>query len=173
MTTIETVGTLLLVRHARAGLRGTGPEDLDRPLDERGRAQAEALPELLRPFLAGPGTGITDGSATGPSADLLSSPARRCVETLAPLARALGRSVDVDDALVEGCEVHALLARIEQLRGPTVWASHGDVIPELLGLLARRGLDLGNDPRCAKGSTWVIGIAGGIARTARYLPPPA
>lgn len=156
------MGSLLLIRHARAGLRGTGPEDLDRALDEDGRAQAAALPDLLRPHLP----------SAGEVVDVRSSPARRCMETLAPLGAELGVPVTVDPALLEGCDVRVLLARLEGLTGHAVWSSHGDVIPELLMMLARRGVDLGPDPRCAKGSTWVIQVADGEVRSADYLAPP-
>jgi len=166
------MGRLMLVRHARAGLRGTGPEDLDRPLDDRGRAQAAALPGLLGPLLHDPASGPDPVTDLKHAVELRSSPARRCVETLTPLGAALGVDVAVDDALVEGCDVRVLLDRLGGLDGLAVWASHGDVIPEMLMMLARRGLDLGADPRCAKGSTWVIDVSGGAARTARYLPPP-
>jgi phosphohistidine phosphatase SixA len=161
------VGSLLLVRHARAGLRGTGPEDLDRALDEDGRAQAAALPDLLRPHLPG-----ADLPGEREVVDVRSSPARRCRETLAPLGAELGVPVTVDPALLEGCDVRVLLARLEGLTGHAVWASHGDVIPELLMMLARRGVDLGPDPRCAKGSTWVLQVADGEVRSADYLAPP-
>jgi phosphohistidine phosphatase SixA len=158
------VPVLLLVRHASAGARGSGPEDLARPLDARGRVQARALPQLLAPHL---------GSEDDAVVDVRSSPARRCVETVRPLAAALGTDVVVDPALVEGCDVRALHGRIATLSGPTVWSSHGDVIPELLAMLARRGVDLGPAPTCRKGSTWVVEITGGEARSARLLPPPA
>ena len=177
---------LLLVRHASAGERGIGPGDLERPLDARGFAQAAALPALLSPYLdprlgvdggmAGGMAGGTDGGATASSAlpvDIRSSPARRCMETVRPLAAALGTDVTVDPALIEGCDVRALHDRLATLPGPTVWSSHGDVIPELLEMLSRRGLDLGTSPTCRKGSTWVLQIRDGEVRTARSLPPPA
>ena len=156
---------LLLVRHARAGARGVGPSDLDRPLDERGRRQAATLPALLLPVL---------GDAVDRDARPLiaSSPARRCIDTVAPLAAALGTEVTVDAALTEGADVRTLHERIASLTAPTVWSSHGDVIPELLAMLARRGLDLGPDPSCRKGSTWVLDVASGTVRSARSLPPP-
>jgi len=162
---------LLLVRHARAGARGTGPADLDRPLDERGRAQAAALPALLRPELLRPEL-QTDLPAGAGGVEVRSSPARRCRETIDPLALMLGVEVIVDDALVEGCDVRVLHERIAAIDRPTVWCSHGDVIPELLTMLARRGVDLGPDPRCRKGSTWIISIEAGVAVTARSLAPP-
>ena len=56
---------------------------------------------------------------------------------------------------------------------PTVWCSHGDVIPALLLLLAARGVDLGPDPSCRKASTWVLELAAGRVTAARHLPPPA
>ena len=161
---------LLLVRHARAGQRGLGPGDLDRPLDARGEAQAQALPGLLGPLLE-----VEHGTVHG-AVEVRSSPARRCIATVAPLAATLGVPVEGDDALVEGADVVPLLARIGTLARTTVWSSHGDVIPELLMMLARRGVDLGEDPRCRKGSTWVLdvedGVDGGQVVAARYLAPP-
>jgi 8-oxo-(d)GTP phosphatase len=154
------VARLLLVRHARAGRRGLGPEDLERPLDVRGEAQAEALPALLAPHL--------DGVVT-----VRSSPAVRCVATVEPLARSLGTELVVDGALVEGSDARLLLPRLATLAGTEVWSSHGDVIPELLMLLARRGLDLGTDPSCRKGSTWVIDVEDAQAMRATPLEPPA
>ena len=158
---------LLLVRHARAGERGHGPSDLDRPLDARGIAQAQALPDLLLPVLA-PGGGAPDLGLV----EVRSSPARRCIDTVTPLAAALGVEVVVDGALVEGSDVAELLARVATLARPTVWSSHGDVIPALLMMLARRGVDLGEDPRCRKGSTWVLEVSDGEVTTARYVAPP-
>ena len=153
---------LLLVRHARAGRRGLGPEDLERPLDERGEAQAAALPALLAPHLDRP-SGVV----------VRSSPAVRCVATVEPLARVLGAEVVVDDELVEGSDGRRLLPRLATLADAEVWSSHGDVIPELLMLLAHRGLDLGPDPSCRKGSTWVIDVEDGEAVQATPLAPPA
>ncbi len=169
---------LLLVRHASAGDRGIGIGDLERPLDARGIAQAAALPAVLSPYLglSLDVDGRTDAGATRMSAlpvDVRSSPARRCVETVRPLAAALGTDVTVDPALIEGCDVRALHDRLATLAGPTVWSSHGDVIPELLEMLSRRGLDLGSSPSCRKGSTWVLQIGDGEVHTARSLPPPA
>ena len=165
---------LLLVRHASASKRGSGVGDLERPLDARGLVQAAALPAVLSPYLDADRD--TDVGATSTSAlpvDVRSSPARRCIETVRPLAAALGTDVVVDPALMEGCDLRALHDRLAALAGPTVWSSHGDVIPELLARLSRHGLDLGPSPTCRKGSTWVLDVTDGEARTARSLPPPA
>ena len=55
----------------------------------------------------------------------------------------------------------------------TVMCSHGDIIPMLLEHYAARGVDLGMDPVCPKGCTWVLEIDGAqdvVAAT--YLAPP-
>ncbi len=152
---------LLLLRHASAGPRGSGAGDLDRPLDERGSLQAAAIVDLLAPLL-------------GADPDIRTSPARRCRATVGPLAERLATPAVVDDGLLEGGDVRALLTRIEDgITRPTLWSSHGDVIPELLEMLARRGLDLGPRPRVEKASTWILGVQDGAVVTARHLPPPA
>ncbi len=151
---------LLLVRHASAGARGSGLADLDRPLDVRGNAQAAALVDLLAPLL-------------GEDPDIRTSSARRCRETVAPLAARLATPAIIDEGLMEGCDVGALLIRIEAgIERPTLWSSHGDVIPALLDMLALRGLDLGPGPRVEKASTWVLRVEDGVALAARHLPPP-
>ncbi|MFZ9325595.1 MAG: SixA phosphatase family protein, partial [Ilumatobacteraceae bacterium] len=65
-----------LVRHAKAGSRNDfDGDDRERPLTNSGRRQAAALATRL--------------AALSPSI-IMSSPYRRCVETLEPLAVAIG-----------------------------------------------------------------------------------
>ncbi|MFL5943631.1 MAG: SixA phosphatase family protein [Gaiellaceae bacterium] len=108
--------TSVLLRHASAGDRDhwDGPDRL-RPLDERGRRQASELVELLRPF------GLRR---------VVSSPYARCVETVEPLATALGVPLEEDDRLAEGAGPGAE----ELLREDGVLAcTHGDVVCDVLG----------------------------------------
>jgi 8-oxo-dGTP diphosphatase len=78
---------LLLVRHARAGDRHAWEgDDGERPLDTRGAAQAEQLVHALSPFRVD---------------RVLSSPARRCVQTVEPLAAARGLEIELRDELSE------------------------------------------------------------------------
>ena len=138
---------LLLVRHADAGPRGTGASDVHRTLSARGRRQALALVDLLVPLLTDPTRGSSastdEGDASAACAvTVRSSPAERCHATVTPLATALGTHVELDDRLFEGADVGALLDRALALTGPTVWSSHGDVIPALLRLVALRGVVL-------------------------------
>jgi len=114
--------TSVLVRHASAGDR---PEwvgdDRFRPLDARGRRQAAELAELLGGFEL---------------RRVVSSPYARCVETVEPLASALGLTVERDDRLAEG----AGRAALELLREEgVVCCTHGDVVGDLLGHGLKKG----------------------------------
>jgi phosphohistidine phosphatase SixA len=106
----------VLVRHASAGSRSDWNEDDKlRPLDPRGHEQADALVELLRPFDVH---------------RVVSSPYVRCVQTVEPVAAALGVEVELDDRLAEG----AGSAALELLREDGVVAcTHGDVVEDVLG----------------------------------------
>ena len=150
---------LYVVRHAHAGSRdqATGP-DHERPLSERGWRQAQALVEVLGE------AGITR---------LVSSPYRRCVQTLEPLAGTLGLAVEVDERLAEGTGFAPALAVAEELTAaPAVVCSHGDVIPDLLEALVRRGMELQDPARWPKASTWVLTRDDEGFVKARFLPPP-
>jgi 8-oxo-dGTP diphosphatase len=140
--------TVLFVRHAVAEDRDDWDgDDDDRPLTRRGRDQAVALVALLFEF---------------DIHEVVSSPSLRCVDTVAPLASARGLRVRRESTLAEGNgRVAAALVAAQLERTSTVvMCSHGDVIPDAMGIL---GFDC---DRCAKGSTWVLD--GG----ARYLHAP-
>ena len=78
---------VVIVRHARAGKRGSwaGPDE-ERPLDRRGRAQAAALVDVLAGYQV---------------ERIHSSAARRCRETVTPLAEAVDLPIDEDRLLGE------------------------------------------------------------------------
>ena len=76
---------IVLVRHASAGDPDAWEgDDRLRPLDGRGRRQAEQLVELLAPYEL---------------TRILTSPALRCVQTVEPLAHARGLAIEVRDEL--------------------------------------------------------------------------
>ena len=151
---------LLLVRHAVAVSRRAwpGPDRL-RPLDGRGRRQAEGLVAQLKRFDV---------------ARILSSPTDRCIQTVEPLARELDLPVEEAPELAEGMGTSAIgLARLG-VDGPVLLCSHGDVLPELIDRLDEDGrLGTGRERRFAKGATWVLEAEGGRFTRAHYLPPPA
>lgn len=112
----------VLVRHASAGDRNDwNGDDRLRPLDERGRRQAVELVEELRPLEIG---------------RIVSSPYVRCVETVEPLAAALGLEVQLDDRLAEGAGDDA--AELLREKG-VVACTHGDVVHALLGRGLKKG----------------------------------
>jgi len=148
------------VRHAVALARRkwNDADDL-RPLTPRGVAQAEALPEALADYEI---------------RRILSSPSVRCVDTVRPFAK--DRRLDVDETtdLAEGSTYLAVALVRGCASTPSVLCSHGDVIPHVLdALVAKDGVDLGPDPKCAKGSMWAMEFEDGRCVAARYIPPPA
>jgi phosphohistidine phosphatase SixA len=111
---------VILLRHASAGDRSawTGDDRL-RPLDDRGRAQAEAL----RPVLAK--LGVTRA---------VSSPYVRCTQTVAPLEL----DIELDDRLAEGAAASGVRELLAQLDG-AVACTHGDVVEAVLGRPLKKG----------------------------------
>jgi len=93
---------MLLVRHASAGSSSEWEgDDYDRPLDDRGIDQARELVSRLAPFRV---------------ERILSSPAKRCIDTVGPLARARDLVVEVlgeldqERMFTEGIELVRTLA---------------------------------------------------------------
>jgi 8-oxo-dGTP pyrophosphatase MutT (NUDIX family) len=142
---------VVLVRHGRAGSRTEwdGPDEL-RPLDDKGRRQAQRIAEVL-PLLR-------------PTA-VLSAPRIRCEQTVAPLADALSLPVVPLPELGEeefSADPEAGLAVLERLLtrstpGVTVVCSQGGAIPSALMALDVRVHGARLFPPSAKGSAWVLG----------------
>lgn len=151
--------TVLLVRHALAGVRGTWPgDDLERPLDEHGRAQA---------------TAITDCWADRAVDAVHSSRAVRCTATVEPLAADHGRTVQQAPELLEGTPTATTLGWLERLEGEVVVAcSHGDVIGNVIHRLQARGTTLEGGLRWPKASTWELVVADGLVTHGTLHPPP-
>ncbi len=151
---------LYLVRHAKAGSRGNWEgDDRERPLSDGGWRQAAALAGRLAPLALG---------------SLVSSPYMRCRQTLEPLAAALGRDVICDDRLAEDRGFAGVLQLLTKLPDGSVLCSHGDVIPDTIGALERRGCSIAGAPDWRKASVWVLlrDGSGGVSRAAAW-PPPA
>ena len=152
--------TIYLVRHAKAGSRSEWEgDDWLRPLSPAGQAQARGLLGCFH---------------DARFRHILSSPYVRCMETVVPLSGAHGVEIAPTDALAEGAPLEgALMLLKEHSDSGALLCSHGDVIPMVLDHLAAGGLDIGNSPRCEKGSVWVLKTKGGDVVTARYVPPPS
>jgi 8-oxo-dGTP diphosphatase len=155
-------GTVFLVRHAHAGDRSRWKgDDRERPLTSKGRRQAAVIADRL--------------SQCG--ADVIqSSPYLRCVETLEPLAKRLGTKLRKSESLAEGADTDEVLDLIGRSSGMHLaLCSHGDIIPDVISRLERRGAKLRSPNgklEFAKGSIWEIGVRDGAAVEARYVPAP-
>lgn len=149
--------TVFLVRHGSAGLRDDGdPADRDRPLDDGGLDQAKQLTRLLSDV---------------PVVRVLTSPARRCRETIEPVATSHHLVAEPHDDLFEGTPIEAsweLLDWAAHVVGDVVLCSHGDVIPELIRRAQLRGMDIPTKSGCAKGSCWTLDHDGTRFVTGRY-----
>lgn len=155
----RTTGAIYLVRHAKAGSRAQweGPDE-SRPLSKSGKRQAEALIDRLAAFSI---------------ARIASSPAVRCLETVGPLAKQRGLTVEPVDALVEGSDGDDVLDYITaHADPPTVICTHGDVVGDVLTRLVDQGLAVESETRWEKGSAWVLDFDGESFLYGRYLPPP-
>lgn len=156
---LSQTGTLRLLRHTTAGDRSKwSGQDKNRPLTKKGRRQAEAIAESLRD------AGIER---------ILSSPYDRCVQSVEPLSRLTGATIEVSDVLGEEPDLDATYAVVDGLVGANaVICSHGDVIPALINRMMWAGLSLSSRFYCSKGSMWEIEVDGGKFTTGSYVPAP-
>ncbi len=153
--------TLLIVRHAHAGVRKSWDgDDRLRPLSDRGLAQAKTLANKLAPH---------------EPARILTSPTVRCRQTVEPLAAEFGLDVHDDDRLFEGPnrpDISSLLDEAERKK-TLVFSSHGDVIPALLYELVDRGMTHDDRLIWQKASTWIVQYSKKHGWGAgSYLTPP-
>jgi 8-oxo-(d)GTP phosphatase len=147
---------VVLVRHARAGKRAEWHgNDNDRPLDDVGRRQAQHLAHFLARF----------------SPDrLYSAHPVRCVQTLRPLADALGCEITVDGTYSDAAyaaQPDTAVDAVVALAEPgcvTVVSSQGDAIPGLVERLAPE-VESGTTK---KGAAWVLGFRDGKPVSADY-----
>lgn len=117
---------IILVRHGSAGKRGawSGDDGL-RPLDARGRKQAQGIASAL----------VDRGVDR-----ILSSPYVRCLQTVEPLTAALKLDVEERPELAEGAGPSAASALAEEMAGwNAVLCTHGDVVEDLLGKPMKKG----------------------------------
>jgi 8-oxo-(d)GTP phosphatase len=158
--------SILLVRHGSAGSASSwsGDDDL-RPLDDAGFAQAEGLVWLLTRFDV---------------REIISATPLRCLQSVEPLASAVGLTVNQQAVLSEegyyGKEREAarILRRAASDGTATVVCSQGGVIPDLLGRIGREDAVTLPQPLVAKkGSVWSLTFADGKLLTAEYFGPVA
>jgi phosphohistidine phosphatase SixA len=131
-----------LVRHACAGRKRDwdGP-DAERPLDTVGVAQAVALDRFF---------------AEHPPTRLLSSPSRRCTETVEPLARRLGIPVERTDQLGTDADPGELLRFMATaVDDGAALCTHGEVMSGLLAWVPLDG-EPDRERLLTKGGVWTL-----------------
>ena len=156
---------VLLVRHAHAHDRKTwsGDDNL-RPLDKKGRRQAEMLVPMLMGYR--------------PTA-VYSAVPDRCQQTAAPLAAELNLPIHVDAMLGDDAwlehkdEARAAFETIVNRGGTPVIVSQGITIPSFIQdldpIFMQGQLD---DLPAKKASVWVLSFNGGELTGADYLASP-
>lgn len=119
---------LLLVRHGKAvGRSGWKGEDAARPLVERGVKQAAAMVDTI--------------TAWAPKR-IISSPAVRCVTTVAPLSAATGIPIKREEGISQDAweagrdEVRRVVGKRVRAGKTAVICSHGPVLPEIIREIA-------------------------------------
>ncbi len=153
--------TVLIVRHGTAGRKSRfKDDDTKRPLDKRGRAQAEALvPQLM---------------AFGPT-DVYAADRVRCHQTVEPLAEELGVTIHNEPTLTE--ETYAKSTKRGRHRvlhiathdGTPVICTQGKVIPDLIDWWCARDGVRPDKSRNHKGSTWVLSLSAGRLIAADHI----
>jgi 8-oxo-dGTP diphosphatase len=115
--------SVILLRHTSAGDREHWDgDDRLRPLDDLGYDQAIALPGELA------GRNISR---------IVSSPYLRCIESVEPLAAALGLTVELDARLAEGASRADVLELLAELDGGLA-CTHGDITELALGRMLHK-----------------------------------
>ena len=156
--------TILIVRHGTAGRKARyHGDDRQRPLDSRGRAQAQSLVPQLLAF----------GADAVYAADRL-----RCTQTVRPLADELGVPISPESALTEEAyaqdpdAAHERVLAIAGWGGTPVICTQGKVIPYLIDWWCRRDGVKPDKSRNRKGSTWVLSVARGRLVAADHMASP-
>lgn len=140
----------IVLRHGSAGdKRLWDDDDALRPLDLRGRADADAFARVMDGF---------------PSMRLVSSVTARCVETLLPYALRAEVDVVTDRAFTVGtAESASAVDRLSELISagePALICTHGEIVNGLIAdLCIRMGLTGPDEPSLRKGSFWLMHVA--------------
>jgi phosphohistidine phosphatase SixA len=133
------------------------PAYLVRHANAKGNQQSAGLADLLR-----------DAEITR----VVSSPAARCVETVAPLAEARHLTVETDRRLAEGGGAQECIDALLNGRSEgTVLCSHGDLIPKVIRRLVTAGMRTTDPNLSQKGSVWELEVVDGRVISGRYHAP--
>lgn len=151
-------GAVWVIRHGVAMDKGSWKgDDNRRPLDARGLKQADRLAEIL----------------SDQGIDLvITSPAKRCRTTIAPIAKKVKASVIRDRRLTRNASRSDVASLLDRVTGhQAVICTHGETIPLILAEAARRGAKVNPSAETAKGSAWKFEVRNGKFRLAGRVDP--
>jgi 8-oxo-dGTP diphosphatase len=147
-------GVMVLIRHAHAGRKAAweGADD-ERPLDTNGRRDAQNAAGLLALFAP---------------ERIISAPAVRCRDTVAPTADRLGQRLEVDGRFAEAGDPEEALHALRELAKTTpaaVVCSQGGLIRPMMA-----NIRPGGETQTPKGTAWVLSFtADGEVASADHL----
>ncbi len=154
---------VLVIRHACAeDKRDWAGPDAERPLDAAGYRQAAALVTSL---------------IGRPISRIVSSPTRRCIDTVVPLAHARGLQVEEDARLARHapCE-HLLDGALAPEFADAVLCTHGELMSEVLVVFRAAGVPIVAECTddawlLAKGAGWDLSVEDGRVTGLRHFHP--
>ena len=156
--------SVLIVRHGTAGRKARYKgDDRNRPLDAKGRAQAESLVSQLLAFGA---------------SDIYAADRVRCSQTMEPLAREIDLPISLESSITEEAyaeDPKAARRRILEIAasgGTPVICTQGKVIPYVIDWWCARDGVQPDRSRNRKGSTWILSVADGRLIAADHLASP-
>ena len=142
MTRVE---RFVLLRHSNAGERLPDPaKDFDRGLAADGERIALRLPGVLAEHLR--------------PVEILSSPLRRCVQTVQPLAAALGLQIQEDERLAPQRFSTESDRTLRHVHANAVACTHRELFEQVF-----------DDVRCAKGAFWIVERSKGRLTPVEYV----
>ena len=92
---------------------------------------------------------------------------------LGALAERLGVAVEAERRLFEGEPFEPVLDALGEVGTGAVLCSHGDIIPDVIQALVRRGMEVQTEPDWRKGSIWVLKRKGDRITKGKVWPPPS
>jgi 8-oxo-dGTP diphosphatase len=117
-------------------------------LDERGERQCVAIARTL--------------ASLAPDR-LVSSPYRRCMQTLEPFAETSGIKLEPEPALAEDPLDGVVERLLDSLEGTVALCTHGDVCHRVLAWAAANGLEVDVGRGMDKGATWLLDPSAAVA----------
>jgi 8-oxo-dGTP diphosphatase len=146
---MASVERFIVLRHARAGRKlSDRSKDFKRGLDREGLEVALRLPRTIETHVQ--------------TETVLSSPFRRCLQTVQPLADELDLQIIEDDRFTPGTPAESVREAFLDIPADSVVSTHGEVISQLFH----------ERVKCGKGAFWVVERRDGALFPSHYVEAP-